>query len=610
MSKGPTLSHELLHRLFERQVAATPEAIALEMEGCTLSYDQLNRRANRLARLLKRRGVGAEGVVGVFAERSFELVQALLAVLKAGGAFLPLDPSYPAERLGAMLEDGHAILVLAQAALAPRLAEAGGRVLELETACEACADEDEGDLAEPAGSADLACVIFTSGSTGRPKGAMNEHRGISNKLCWLQQALSLGAQDRFLFKSPIGFDVFVEEIFAPLISGGCLVIARPGGHRDPADLTTLIQERGITVVEFFPSMLRLFLDHPAAAACTSIRHILSGGETLSTDLMRRCLAILPGAELHNLYGPDEASVGVLHWRCRPEEGEGAVPIGHPIANTTVHLLDEELLPVADGEPGELHIGGLQVGRAYVGRDDLTSERFIADPFSSVPGARLYRTGDLARRRPDGAIEFLGRLDDQVKLHGQRLEIGEIEAALNLHPAVAGSLVSLREGPGGDPLLVAYVVPTGRTGGGSLSSDDLTALLREHLAGRLPGYMVPSVVMPMETFPLTPDGKLDRRGLPPPCFGGAEGVERMAPATPLEHRLHGIWAEVLGQLQFGVHHDFFLLADAAPADGDARGGWAPFLRRFRCLRRPLSVAVPTGLPSRRRGCGSCSSSSLG
>lgn len=546
-----------LHRLFERQVVASPGAVALAMEGRTLSYEQLNRRANRLARHLRRRGVGPDVLVGVCVERCMELTQVLLAVLKAGGAFVPLDPSYPGERLSCMLEDARPSLVLAPSSLVPRLPGAPGSVMALEAVGEACAGEAATDLEEVGRSTDLAYVMFTSGSTGRPKGAMNEHRGICNKLRWLDEALDLGQDDRFLLKTPISFDVSVEEIFAPLVSGGRLVIARPGGHRDPAYLLEVIRTCGITVIEFVPSMLHLFLEHPAAATCVSLRHILCGGESLSADLVERCLATLPAAALHNLYGPTEAAIGVMHWRCRPHQGDARVPIGHPIANTTVHLLDAGGSPVPIGEPGDLHIGGVQVGRGYVGRDDLTQERFFPDPFSKAPTALLYRTGDLARQRPDGAYEYLGRLDDQVKLHGQRLEIGEIEAALDRHPAVARSLVALREGPSGDPLLVAYVVPAGRaTPAAELPVDELTRSWREHLRGRLPAFMVPSAFVPMEALPLTPSGKLDRRGLPAPAYAQAVGAK--APGTPLESQLHRIWTEVLGHDGFGLHDDFFLL----------------------------------------------------
>ncbi len=563
---------ERLHRLFERQVRATPGAVALEIEGRTLSYGKLNRRANRLARHLRRQGVGPDVLVGVYAERSMELVQALLAVLKAGGAFVPLDPSYPRERLSFMLEDASPSMVLAQSSLISQLPEAACRVLALEAVGEAgdpeaatdpdatdpdAIDLEEADLEEAGRPSDLAYVLFTSGSTGRPKGAMNEHRGLCNKLGWLAEALALGRDDRFLLKTPISFDVSVEEIFAPLVSGGRLVIARPGGHRDPAYLVEVIRVCGITIIEFVPSMLHLFLEHPAAVACVSLRHILCGGESLSADLMQRCLATMPGAELHNLYGPTEAAIGAVHWRCRPQQGDGPVPIGHPIANTTVHLLDAEGLPVPLGDTGELHIGGVQVGRGYVGRDDLTQERFVPDPFSEAAHARLYRTGDLARQRPDGALEYLGRLDDQVKLHGQRLEIGEIEAALDRHPAVARSLVALREGPSGDPLLVAYVVPPDRAiASGELAVEELTGRWREHLRGLLPAYMVPSAFVALEALPLTPSGKLDRRALPAPSYAQAVGAR--APGTPLESQLHRIWTEVLGHDGFGIHDDFFLL----------------------------------------------------
>ena len=302
-------------------------------------------------------------------------------------------------------------------------------------------------------SDDLAYVIYTSGSTGRPKGVANAHRGVVNRLLWMQERFGLGPGDVVLQKTPFSFDVSVWEFFWPLQVGARLVVAEPGGHRDPAYLVQTIVRHGVNTIHFVPSMLRLFLEHPAAASCTSLRRVICSGEALARDLQDRFFAVLPDAELHNLYGPTEAAIDVTAWQCRPEDSRRVVPIGAPIANTTIHILDDRLQPVPIGVPGELHIGGVQVAVGYVNQPELTAERFIADPFD--PPGRLYKTGDLARWLPDGQVDYLGRLDHQVKLRGQRIELGEIEATLGEHPAVLEAAVTVVD-TGGEPRLVAHL----------------------------------------------------------------------------------------------------------------------------------------------------------
>ena len=368
-----------LHRLIERQAAQTPYSVALEYEGRTLSYAEVNRRANQLARTLRKKGVGPDVLVGVFAERSFEMVLALLAVLKAGGAYVPLDPSYPAERLAHMLEDTRAPLVLAQPHLARQLPSQAEEVLLLDASWEAYAQEASEDLEDSGTPQNLAYAIFTSGSTGRPKGAMNQHDGICNRLLWVQEEYGLAADDRVLQKTQFSFDVSTWEFYWPLLAGARLVIARPEGHRDSAYLVKLIQESGVTTLHFVPSMLRVFVEEEGLEACRSLRRVICSGEALPHKLQERFFARLPEAELHNLYGPTEAAVDVTYWACQPGDDRLTVPIGRPVANTQMYILDPRMRPVPMGVAGELYIGGVQVGRGYVGRKDLTAERFVPDP---------------------------------------------------------------------------------------------------------------------------------------------------------------------------------------------------------------------------------------
>jgi amino acid adenylation domain-containing protein len=538
-----------LQLLIERQVARTPDATAVEFEDLRLSYLELNQRSNRLARLLRQRGVGPGVLVGICVERSLEMVVALLAVLKAGGAYVPLDPSSPTQRLSGMLEDAQVSLILSQEQQLSCLPAAAAEVILLDSTEAHCGDQLADDLEDVCRDSDLAYVIFTSGSTGRPKGAMNEHRAVCNRLLWMQETYGLTPDDRVLQKTPLGFDVSVWELFWPLISGARLVIARPDGHRDSSYLVSLIRSRAITTLHFVPSMLRLFFGTDGARQCKSIKRLICSGEALDVDLQNDCLQQLTLAELHNLYGPTEAAIDVCFWRCLADERVSTVPIGKPVANTQIHILDRYRQPVPMGVPGEIYIGGVQVGRGYINRETLTVEHFLADPFSLLAGARLYRTGDLGRQRRDGAVEFLGRLDDQVKLRGQRLELGEIESWLNRHPAIAQSAVRLWQQDHQNHFLVAYLVPRQQLPG----KEQITAFLKE----RLPDYMVPTLFVELDALPLTPSGKLDRRALlPPPCRGDVE--ERLPPANDQQRLLHTLWAEALGHADFGITDNFFLV----------------------------------------------------
>ncbi|MET0395681.1 MAG: amino acid adenylation domain-containing protein, partial [Longimicrobiaceae bacterium] len=543
-----------LHALVSAQAARTPDAVAVAFEGESLTYAALEARADALAARLRRLGVGPETRVGVCAERSVELVVALLAVLKAGGAYVPLDPSYPANRLAYMLVDSGVRVLLAQERLAALLPSVDAAVLvldgseEYEVRSTLHTAQSEDGVPSLSHSQSLAYVIYTSGSTGRPKGAMNAHRGIVNRLLWMQEEYGLGADDVVLQKTPFSFDVSVWEFFWPLISGAKLVLAKPDGHRDPAYLSELIEREGVTTLHFVPPMLHAFLDAGEPGRCGSLRRVMCSGEALPYELTERFRAALPGAGLHNLYGPTEAAVDVTYWACEPRERR-VVPIGRPVANTRLYVLDGAGEPVPVGVPGELLLGGVQVGRGYLGRPELTAEKFVPDPFSAEAGARLYRTGDRARWTPAGEVEYLGRLDHQVKIRGFRIEPGEIEAALLEHPAVGEAVVLVREDAPNDRRLAAYVAAAA---GAEVTGE----ALREHLRRSLPGHMVPAAFVALESLPLTPNGKVDRRMLPAPEAMEDEGY--VGPRTVAEELLAGIWAEVLHLDRVGAEESFFEL----------------------------------------------------
>ena len=538
---------ECLHGLFEAQAARTPQAVAVEFEGAHLTYAELDARANQLARHLGHLGVGPEVRVGICLERSLEMVVGLLGVLKAGGAYVPLDPAYPQERLAAMLEDAGAPVLLTQQRHLSMLPPSGAQVLCLDSGWEEVARQPTRRPSTSVTSDNLAYVIFTSGSTGKPKGAMNTHRAICNRLRWMQDAFGLHEEDRVLQKTPFGFDVSVWEFFWPLLTGARLVLARPGGHQDAAYLVNLIHERGITTLHFVPPMLHAFLEQPHLERCGSLSRVICSGEALPAELAARCLERLP-ARLHNLYGPTEAAVDVTWWECRP--GQTTVFIGRPIANTRTYVLDARLEPVPAGVPGELYLGGVQVARGYLGRPEQTGERFIPDLFSDSPGARLYRTGDLVRWQAEGNLEYLGRLDNQVKLRGFRIELGEVESVLAQHPAVQQAVVLAREDRPGDKRLVAYV--TGREGRPE------AGVLRDFLRQKLPEYMVPSAFVALDALPLTPNGKVDRKALPAPDRTTAGSEVFVTPRDALELELVRIWEELLGVQPISVTGNFFEL----------------------------------------------------
>ncbi|MDX8130471.1 amino acid adenylation domain-containing protein, partial [Methylomonas sp. OY6] len=521
-------------------------------EEQNLTYTELNARANQLAHYLIEQGVGPEVLVGICMERSLDMVIGLLGILKAGGAYVPLDPHYPQERLLFMLDDIAPIVVLTQAKFA-NFAFGNSHVFILDsdwTRIGTYSTVNPYIIIKPE---NLAYCIYTSGSTGQPKGAGVPHQGILNRLQWMQAEYGLNCTDAVLQKTPYSFDVSVWEFFWPLMTGARLIVAPPELHKDSQGLIDLIQSAGITTVHFVPSMLLAFVDTPGAEHCTSLKRVICSGEALSADLVQRFQQKLP-AGLHNLYGPTEASVDVSYWACPMECRATEIPIGKPIANLRLYILDRSLNPVPIGTPGELHIGGIGLGRGYLNQPDLTAEKFIPDPFGQ-PGSRLYKTGDLVRYRQDGNIDYLGRIDHQVKIRGFRIELGEIEAQLLKQVDVKDAVVVAREDQPGDKRLVAYVVPQAEaTEAEQAIVERLKVTLRQHL----PDYMVPSAFVVLEAMPLSANGKLDRKQLPAPDLSEQLKKTYVAPRTNTERVLAEIWQEVLGVEQVGIEDDFFEL----------------------------------------------------
>ncbi|MEN7537836.1 amino acid adenylation domain-containing protein [Aurantiacibacter flavus] len=519
-----------LAALIAKTMKSQPEAEALRFEGESLTYAQLDQRSAALAQALRSRGVGAETIVAVSLPRSLELVVALLGVIRAGGAYLPLDLDHPPARIATILESAAPLVVLADN---DPHSLYGEKLLRPED----WPLDGAGDLPLPDPD-HAAYVIYTSGSTGAPKGVVISHRAIVNRLLWMGTHYAFGPADRILQKTPATFDVSVWEFFLAFVTGGTLVVAPPDAHRDPAAIARIIREEAITTLHFVPSMLAAFCAAPASEGLALTR-VFCSGEALPADLRDRFHRRIE-AQLHNLYGPTEAAVDVSYWDAGATDRSDPVPIGWPVWNTRLVILDRFLRPVSPGQTGELFLGGVQLARGYLGRPDLTAERFIADPFH--PGKRLYRTGDVARRRGDGAVEFLGRSDHQVKLRGLRIELGEIEAAMAQNGLVASAHVQVHE-----QHIVGYVVPEAL-----YSRQELL----DALAARLPAYMVPAALIELEAMPVTANGKLDRKALPLPQFGSAGGA---APQGETEIALARLYREVLGlETEVSREDDFFAL----------------------------------------------------
>ncbi|WP_420130066.1 amino acid adenylation domain-containing protein [Longimicrobium sp.] len=551
---APYPRESCVHQLFEAQAERTPQAVAVSAEGESLTYAELNARANRLAHHLVGLGAGPDVRVGVCMERGTEMAVGVLAVLKAGGAYVPLDPDYPADRLRHMVEDSRPAALLAfgvaDALIAGLVGESGIPVVRLETDAEAWAGQPDSNPARADLHPDhLVYVIYTSGSTGRPKGVMNHHGCLVNRVTWGARAWGLTADDVLLSKTSLSFDGHIRELFLPWSVGARVVMARPGGHRDPDYLLEVIRAQGVTMVNMNASMLLVLLENPRLERCAGLRQLLSGGEALPGAALLRFRERLPGTVLHNLYGPSEAATAMMAPHCGPGQARAVVPIGRPTANSRVYLLDPAGNPVPVGVVGELYVGGDSVCRGYLDRPALTAERFVPDPFGTGPGARLYRTGDLGRWLADGMMEFLGRNDFQVKVRGFRIELGEVEARLAEHPRVREAAVMARADATGDNRLIAWYT-------GDETVD--VAALRAHLAQRLPDYMVPAAFVRMDRFPLTPSAKLDRAALPEPEGDAFATRVFEAPVGETETAVARVWAGVLGVERVGRRDHFFEL----------------------------------------------------
>ncbi|MGF1737867.1 amino acid adenylation domain-containing protein [Photobacterium satsumensis] len=553
MSRGVEAEYPSLPlpALVAQQASLLPSAVALKCADQSLTYLQLQQKSDQLAHWLVEQGLGKGDLVGLCMERSVDMVISMLAIMKAGCAYVPLDPDYPAERLGFILEDCEARLVLTQQQLLARLQ---GLALREVTWC--AVDEAWDRIGQysylpvdvSVAMDDAAYLIYTSGSTGRPKGVINHHRGLCNRLHWMQEQFQLGVNDKLLQKTTFCFDVSVWELFSPLIAGATLVMAKPGGHLDPDYLVELIRHEQITLMHFVPSMLEVFLQAEGVETCTSLQRVVCSGEALSYSLKQRFHARL-GASLFNFYGPTEAAIEVSRWHCGDDAGREIVPIGYPVPNTQLYVLnkDRELLPA--GMTGELYIAGDQVATGYHKLPELSQKVFVADPYASKAGAVMYKTGDLVRYLPNRAIEYLGRADFQVKLRGQRIELGEIETAIT-RACGATSLVTVIQSERGDQKLLAYLVKDN----GPVDE----AELKQKLTESLPGYMVPSLWVQLECWPLNANGKVDRKALPIPDLALAGNDNYVAPRDEREDVLAQLWRELLQTRRVGIHDNFFEL----------------------------------------------------
>jgi amino acid adenylation domain-containing protein len=579
-----------INDLIEAQVASAPGRTAVIFEGQRLSYSELNARANQLANYLRSMGAGHETLVGIYLARSFEMIVSVLGVLKSGAAYVPLDTEYPRERLAYIIDDAELSVILTASHLVETLPENKARVVCLDKDWPEVAQESEANPHSHVSPDNLAYLIYTSGSTGKPKGVMITHRSVCNRMLWGQTLHPYTETDRILQITSICFDVSVFEFFGTLINGAQLVMPAADDHKDSTRLVKLIAEQNVTVLSPVPSMMQALIAEPGIEKCNSLRYVLIGAETLPVDLKERILACL-SADLYNVYGPTETTIDAAMYRCERDSNQSSVPIGRPVGNAQIHLLDDHLQPVPVGVPGMLYIGGEGVARGYLRKPDLTADKFIPNPFSDKPGQRLYKSGDLACYLPDGNIDFIGRIDDQIKIRGFRIELGEIQSALSSHTAVKEAVVLATDSSAPlaqvspaqvspaevslatDPLATNLLARVQQNGSSARDDKRLVAFvaleddrsadsseLKDYLAANLPDYMVPSSILIIDALPLLPNGKIDRRALISLLVANRlePGEAVVLPRTPVEETLAGIWAVVLGVEQVGIHSNFFEL----------------------------------------------------
>lgn len=551
-----------VHQHFEEQVRLRPEARAVVFEGESLTYGELNARANQFAYRLRELGVGIEDRVGLCLERSLDLPVAMLGIMKAGAAYVALDPEYPRDRLEFMATDSEPRVIVTTRELDARLGAAPAPRFLFDVEGPGLSSQPTQNLDLPITGENALYIIYTSGSTGVPKGAINLHKGLVSRFGWERSFYRHQPGDRFLAKTPLSFDPSVIETFRPLATGGLLVLAKPGGQRDPNYLAELIEREQIAMTSFVPSMLRVFLEQDELASkCRSLRRVTCGGESMTRELVELFYQRLD-AKLYNMYGPTETTISVSYYECRPNDEQSPIPIGRPMSNSRLYVLDERRQPLPVGVPGELYIGGEAVGRGYWNRPELSAERFVADPFVGKANATMYKTGDLCYCLPDGNVVFLGRIDSQVKIRGGRVELGEVESRLNAHPQVAASAVIAKELLGGELSLVAYVVP--RDPAVLADSAVLIAELREFVQTALPAFMTPSEFGMLAELPMLPNGKLNRAALPAVAIASAAktAAKYEPPAGELEELIAKIWQETLRRPQIGRHDEFFNLGGSS------------------------------------------------
>nr|WP_176422073.1 non-ribosomal peptide synthetase [Bradyrhizobium sp. 2S1]MCK7664908.1 non-ribosomal peptide synthetase [Bradyrhizobium sp. 2S1] len=538
----------LVHSVIQDQVVRTPDATAVVLGEATLTYRELNSRANRIAWRLIELGCKPERIVGVMLEQSLDMIVSILAILKAGGAYLPIDPAIPDERLAYIVRDAEPLVVLTHDDYVDSLARTGASPLRVASAAD---DRDDSDTNPDVvqNSRSLAYLLYTSGSTGRPKGVMVEHRSVLHHLWGMNLQYEFGPGDCFFQSHSYAFDVSVWEFFMPLVTGGRVAMVRPDGHKDPAYLVDAMVSAGVTYVCLLPPMLQLILEEPRVGELNnSVRWVICGGEPLSPELVMRCFEKLT-ARLDNAYGPTEATIHNTYYHCIRGPQPPVIPIGRAMPGARVYILDARLNPMPIGAPGEICIGGDAVSRGYLKSPELTAAKFVRDPFADSLGARLYRTGDIGRFLPDGHIEFLGRRDMQIKLRGFRIELGEITLTLKQHPAVKDCITIVREDRPGDRRIVSYVVAEAR--------DDLVGSLQDYVAKRLPEHMAPSAFVRLDRLPLKDSNKVDMAALPAPS-AAIRSDDFVAASTDDERKLADIWKDLLGLPQAGARDNFFEL----------------------------------------------------